>query len=692
MIAFLIAQWINTQYSQKNLHHYKKLAGENSSAVNITGEPPVDGDIVVTYDRIKGYLFTNENRSLWGPDIFAGYICGEGNRNKDGIFSNRSYFSVEPRYSTREVFSLAGLALLVAMTFVFVCAITGIWPTIFRLQRSVDIIAEEVENNGEVLEAMAEKMGIVKEHNEEEEAAALEKRTRENRKIIAAYIWLVVSLFALTFFCAIASHMICASFGWPTIIGKEKSGWCYRVDQSQLAQTTSASRRLRGDEAANFTEKPRADVVLHKDGSVDLVTNCEASLLDTTTGAVWDIVPEYQPVCKDTPAYTIKDVEPDEQKRCSFLIIGGSWGPKDVTEGTRPGYTNSASYDDVRTTRKCGFANLGTEHWRGWQSWLITSYDHWQFCNLEKQTAYLRRRDTDGKVEDDIKFTKILTVDPLMSRPYGWYTTGAQEVIPDQYFSDGTGGPILFKTPDNWQEYIEQYYNKPLPNGEFWRYNVPDLNTRPNSFECRSLITIPDGNKFVEFQEPCKAIMVSITKDDPPVQRFSTTDELFCTVELGFQDDHKYTTVISVNRLRPVTVNGADRWKCRTEGAFGYDCGEDVPMTMLDPEIVNATISTVIGVTNWDTKPQLDIGLIEGIKFPKLIDTSNIKSIISTIVGVVAGIAVICIVVWLVKTFVTRRRERREAAAAQPIVIQQPAQPHTVTSPRPASGKDYVAV
>jgi hypothetical protein len=109
----------------------------------------------------------------------------------------------------------------------------------------------------------------------------------------------------------------------------------------------------------------RAQVAINSDGSVDFGTNCEDSMYEATTGAVWTLIPDGGTTCVDTPADRLDRLNRDQQTLCS----GGSWKPQEgIKEGLKPGFTGFKEITEWSTIQGCGLFNWGWLWYRGWVS------------------------------------------------------------------------------------------------------------------------------------------------------------------------------------------------------------------------------------------------------------------------------------------------------------------------------------
>jgi hypothetical protein len=159
---------------------------------------------------------------------------------------------------------------------------------------------------------------------------------------------------------------------------------------------------------------------------------------------------------------------------------------------------------------------------------------------------------------------------------------------------------------------------------------------------------------------------VSATKSDDRVSgvKIMTTSSLFCTVVLGFGSDNRSTTV-SVSALNPVTVSGADRWRCTTVGNMGADCTRNGMFDALIPEIVAHQANTTVTYAGSD-----DVGThMTDLKlpdFPGLFNVSTITDTVVMIIVIIAVLLVVCLIIALVVRHCKKKKEVPEDWQASP--------------------------
>jgi hypothetical protein len=97
-----------------------------------------------------------------------------------------------------------------------------------------------------------------------------------------------------------------------------------------------------------------ANVRKNADGTVDFIINCEASMYQASTGAVWWIVPQYGITCARAPAYHIRSHHIFDQTLCR----GDLWKP-DGRGGPPERSSGSIEWTEVKVRMDCGLWNLG---------------------------------------------------------------------------------------------------------------------------------------------------------------------------------------------------------------------------------------------------------------------------------------------------------------------------------------------
>jgi hypothetical protein len=83
-----------------------------------------------------------------------------------------------------------------------------------------------------------------------------------------------------------------------------QTGECYLVDPSAFADFPRGNKaRLLAD-----SDVPKPDVAIHNDGTIYFITNCESSMYQASTAAVWNLQPEYKKDCGNITATSIPTV------------------------------------------------------------------------------------------------------------------------------------------------------------------------------------------------------------------------------------------------------------------------------------------------------------------------------------------------------------------------------------------------
>jgi hypothetical protein len=139
------------------------------------------------------------------------------------------------------------------------------------------------------------------------------------------------------------------------------------------------------------------------------------------------------------------------------------------------------------------------------------------------------RQDKDGTVEEIVNPVYTLTVDPhAFGRQNGWYTSGDKEVIADASFQQGRGGNLIFQTPpEGWEKYMSTYHIRENQKGiELTRER--ERYVQPSSLRCKTLVRLPDGNRFREFQKPCSEVWATQADDGASGVKMMTQNTLDC--------------------------------------------------------------------------------------------------------------------------------------------------------------------
>jgi hypothetical protein len=636
----LCFQYINTKVSHKRLI----LSGE-SPETNVTIQEPnasdYDGVLQVTYDKYFGYdlsgvVSNGSNITLWTQDIAGSVVCGI-----DGHW--QTFF--ESKYPVAKDLNPIGLFILFLETIAISLALTGIWPLMISMSEAVNTILQIT------VEARLENLEEDNEQRHDLQNRAIEPRWRR----IFKYAWLIASFVVIVFLSAVLGHLITLFVGFPTFMTHKTVGSCFLLDTSTLGEAVvpGGAKRVKSilEDNGEITANS-AQARINNDGSVDFVTNCEASMYQASTGAIWTLVPQTGVTCVDSPGYELVNIIRQTQNRCTWWE---SWDSQ-VHEGTYPGYTEHIKFENWQYG-SCGTGNMHSWTHRSWVSWKLDWKTHWQFCKSSTQPGALVRKGPDGKVEEIIHFGYQLTVDPnSFGRQYGWYTSGDREIITHATFSSGGGAQLIFYTPPDWREYMKAYHipgstsTQPTVNWPF------DASVQPSAFECKTLFNLPNGNDFEEFRQYCSNTWATLADDDVSGIKIMTSSELWCTVDVGFGADD-WSTLVTIKLNHPVTLLGADRWRCTTQVQFGLDCSANKSFSLFDAEIVNATQRTIVeSVGNVELREGPNTDLSELVDWLDFSDIGDIVSfVVVCIVIIIVGIVVVVIIVKIIRCACKRR-------------------------------------
>jgi hypothetical protein len=630
-VSDTLASRMKTAETQYNISSNDTTGGDDY--VFDTGNTPdrVTGTLNVSYDAHLGYVFHNDTLSLWAPEIRGRVIC---------TYANGTYlFRTEPSFSYGKEFNAIGLLVLLPVTAGITVALTAVWPMLMSVDKGVNYLVDRAV-------AEDEKRNV---HDTKKPFFQSSKCRRFK------IIWLSIGGVVICALSGVLAHLISVMLGLPTIVKGVQTGECLFLDTATLGNDddpyspVNALKKLRDDpDASNFTSipanAPRSEVRINGDGSVDFITNCESSLYQASTGAIWEIVPEYGVVCTPIPeAFQVIQIGQTTNTKCTL----GSWTT--YPYGTAAGFTHHIDYGEWKTGQSCGFLNFGNRWAHGYGNYHISKERKWEYCNIATQPTYLRRTDSTGNTQT-IDFTAHITVDPRTARAYGWHTSGDEEIINSDTTEWGHRGTYVFDPLIKTDEDIKNYFTKfHFTKAADRIYVNPhrDGFVRPATFECRMMFTVANGNDFSEFQQPCETVSADVAGDDYTAGlRITTPSTTMCTVTVGFQDTDS-STVVSVNRLSPVILRGADKWKCQTEGKDGLYCDHTMQFQAIDPEVVLSCRRAVVINADGDTKAGKSIDASVKNPFTDLFDLDSIKDIIITIFIVIAILCAIGLVIWI---------------------------------------------
>jgi hypothetical protein len=657
MLLFILEyQYINTLKHARDVAAARRLHSDDvdtatnttTNTTTIEGDPYVvstgdmpdniTGVLNVSYDPFAGYIFYNETHNFWAPDIHGRLIC----TNYNGSMK----FAFEPEYDDVKIFSIAGLFVLLAFTTAITLALTAVWPMLMSVDKGVSYLVEAERER----------------HGDKEDDVQFQSLRWHRFKVI----WLSAGGIVVCALSAVLAHVICMLFGLPTITELERRGECLFLDTSTLGNNegpfspAKMLRKIRGDNISDGditdvpNDMPRAQTTINEDGSVDFYVNCEGSMYQASTGAIWTIVPEYAAVCEPVPhAFHLLETRAFTHTKCTL----GSW--KGEAHGTAAGWPYEIDWGTYYNGERCGVLSLGKIQAHSWANWRTDTSRQWEFCRVAQQPTYMRRVDPDGNSQI-MEFESHMTVDPKTARQYGWFTAGDEEIIAWASMDFGRGTTFVLDKTLNTQEKVNEYmkqYHFRMGGDKLQSIPASGIDVRPNSFECRMVLTLRNGNDFQEFQQPCEQVSANVAgNDDTAGVEISTTSTIMCTITVGFMNT-TVTTVISLNKLSPVTLRGANKWKCHTYGHEGIDCDHSMPFEDIDPEIVTSFFRTVVSESSPDMEgsPIIDLE----VKSPSLFNFDEVKSILLTIFLILGCVVVLVVVVWIAYKIIQKKCKKQ---------------------------------
>jgi hypothetical protein len=109
--------------------------------------------------------------------------------------------------------------------------------------------------------------------------------------------------------------------------------------------------------------RPRAEAKAKDDNTVEFFLNCEASLYEASTGAIWDIMPENTIECFLVYAWQIVQVKGVSRQKCTFGSWSGSTDPSAMAREN--GMDRAIAFEEHENGMKCGFLNIGKKKAKG---------------------------------------------------------------------------------------------------------------------------------------------------------------------------------------------------------------------------------------------------------------------------------------------------------------------------------------
>jgi hypothetical protein len=388
--------------------------------------------------------------------------------------------------------------------------------------------------------------------------------------------------------------------------------------------------------------RPRAEAKINDNNTVDFFLNCEISLYEASTGAIWDIIPEHTIECSLVYAWHIVTVKAISRQKCTF----GSWfGSLNSDVLARENGMNRAiAFEEHKNGMKCIFLNWGDRMMKGFGVYNFDVLRNWEECSCVKgNSPGLRRIDPVTRKAITRPFKGQLTVDPnAIGRRYGWYTSGDEEIFIYAAIDKGRGTAFVFDESVNdsaRDDYMRKYVFTEDAHGVHGK--TASVLTQPNSLECRTLVRLENTTDFEEFQRSCTSVVAIRADNEVAGIKLTTTSDLLCSVTLGFQDDST-SSVVSISANRPTTIRGADRWRCITQENHGVNCGNNQSFELFSPDIVNESRSTMVleGDKVFNEQGGIDVS-VPGIKAPGFSWLNDIIEVIKVVATLVTIISII---------------------------------------------------
>jgi hypothetical protein len=659
-VCLLTYQYINAQRDHRVWREdVRALLGEDEADDYIPrvyeGLPPgADGTVNLHIDPFLEYVLDNGETRIWAPEIKGRMVCGNG-----GNWT----FTHEAQHTYREDFSFVGLILVLVGTVLITAAVTGIWPIIMSIQDSINMLI-----------ALLEEMPDI--HNAIVDNEVYDKFRKGTWKDKIKYIWIMVSMVCNVLLAAVLTHCISATLGLPVISKTVQDSKCYFINGAS-PDMYRPSHKESGEVDANLTRRhrammleeigedadtrPRAEVKMVDDDTVDFFLNCEASLYEASSGAIWSLEPSNVIVCTPVYAWQIVTAKGVSRQKCTAGSWSGSRDPNAVAKEN--GMDRAIDFSEHGNGMKCGLWNLGRRTVKGFGVYSYDEFRNWSFCNcVPSGKSGLVRIDPVTQEKITIEAVGQLTVDSnAIGRQYGWYTSGDEEVVITATFDKGRGSALVFDDSMNdtaKDKYVRDYVFTEDAHGVHAR--TASVLTQPNGLQCTTYIRLTGANRFVEFQRSCSDVVATRADNEVAGVKFTTTSTDLCSITVGFQDDNR-SSVVSINALRPATIHGADRWRCITQENHGVSCSSNQSFEMFSPQVVSESRNTVVLESDKvvNGRGGIDVS-VPGIKAPGfswLNDVFEVLKLVATLVTVIS----IIITLIQVGLYLLRRYKKKKA-------------------------------
>ncbi|EAY02161.1 hypothetical protein TVAG_213600 [Trichomonas vaginalis G3] len=457
---------------------------------------------------------------------------------------------------------------------------------------------------------------------------------KHRKMTLFSRIYMIIS-FVLMFFVSLAvAQLFCAYMKWPNLIKKVETLKCYQLNTediplgfdydpnmetniyAQVGNTTTNSthkshKKILEDNSAKsqYSNLNTASFSITEDKAV-ITSDCEASWVNLDDKSKYVVLPSTKVVCKKVDAVKIALRRARTREKCgdsfAYKMHDKEPAPTDVTyKWTKTGKTPNAC---KRALSKCDIV---------WEDTLGFKKEsqNWLYCNVYPQKSEMLKVDSDGTVLSKVSnedFEPILTVDPMVSREYGWYTDGTNEIIVETTFNKGIGSNVLFEdrarlSNEEMVKMLEMNHYFSSSNAG-WSANeyLPGPNVKPNSFQCRMQYTLKNIQKYKQVSNPCQEVHAQLV--DGTKTRFTTTSETTCSLSIGFGNDED-EQIVTLKKEKSATFLGPTKWRCKSSSnGNGTMCSTDTSIKLINIDAENVNGSIQVDVTNSGFQPPAQVG------------------------------------------------------------------------------------
>lgn len=642
----------------------------------------VDGIIKAKYSNFTGYDLWFPNGTLkWTENLSADYICDDWWYNTP--------IQLEVQY-----FDPKGAAVVCAISVLITALFTVGFPMLILISKQAAFIRELMGDidkwNKQAIEYMFNAVSGSREAYDEEIAGhpgndkALEESLLRSANMwrMVGIVWMACSIVAMFCVSVVLVNLVMTAKGWPAINKRERLGYCYYVDRSNMsytASTSSALRMLEEEEDAGELAPAQALVMVESDNARTFYGPCTRQIYEPSKSMdiVWTITPEFYPLCNSNisvlsfDGYHVESLygcNPGKKCNADFswsegfdghLLSGcskhdGSPAPDKFLKKDKGMY-------GAQSIEQFGKCMLNPKYRMTKHEFKVSKQDGWEKCTWRRNPGGVKVHRSEGGLTKDVtaEYDIHVSIDDqrLVAYPNGWLTRneGKEVIVLDQTLLATEGSDLkLYWGGENvtgWMMKhfdignIEGGYKDPsatLPSFRAINTAAPLL----KECEMRMVLDKDVAKEFVEFKQFCPDVKAHIASSGSVY--IGTSSNARCVVNIKANISSKVlNTSITIDSMNPYQFYGTEPfyWGCETVKDAPYravKCGyKNTSWHSFRPEFMD----TMYEVSH-NLSYIADVGASQAPASPS--KWARVKEFLFSILKVVAIVAVAVIVLVVV--------------------------------------------